>query len=255
MAPAIQAATKELITNGRSDARKIIIYMGDGGGNSQPMQRDANGDPLTTPSWYTPTPGNNLRPCHDAVGQAAIAKQNGIEIFTIAYNINADNADTCYANNKPNDPADVEAGIDARSTLQQMATDANHYYEKPTPGRGPLDLPGDRAPDHEHRDEDHFVRRRRRDERGATMVEFAVILPVLLLLLLGTSRWGSSSTPSSMSARRRARPGACSRPCATIPMARRTSRTRSRRRSAGRSIRASSATPSARNRHGRPARP
>jgi Flp pilus assembly protein TadG len=134
MAPAVQAATNELINNGRPDARKIIVYMGDGGGNSQPMQRDANGDPTTTPSWYTPTPGNNLRPCHDAAAQAAIAKQHGIEIFTIAYNINSGNADTCYANNKPNNPADVETGIDARSTLQQMATDANHYYEKPTAG-------------------------------------------------------------------------------------------------------------------------
>jgi len=134
MAPAVQAATNELINNGRPDARKIIVYMGDGGGNVQPMQRDANGNATTTPSWYTPSPGNNLLPCHDAVGQAAIAKQHGIEVFTIAYNINSGDADTCYANNKPNSSSNIEAGIDARSTLQQMASDANHYYEKQTPG-------------------------------------------------------------------------------------------------------------------------
>jgi Flp pilus assembly protein TadG len=134
MAPAIQAAANELITNGRSDARKIIVYMGDGGANAQPMQRDANGNATATPSWYTPSTGNNLRPCHDAVGQAGIAKQRGIEVFTLAYNINASGADTCYANNKPNSSSDIEAGIDARSTLQQMASDANHYYEKQTPG-------------------------------------------------------------------------------------------------------------------------
>lgn len=134
MAPAVQAATNELINNGRPDARKVIIYMGDGGGNAQPMQRDANGNATATASWYTPSPGNNLLPCHDAVGQAAIAKQHGIEVFTLAYNINSGNADTCYANNKPNSASNIEPGIDARSTLQQMASDANHYYEKQTPG-------------------------------------------------------------------------------------------------------------------------
>jgi hypothetical protein len=134
MAPAVQAATNELINNGRPDARKIIIYMGDGGGNVQPMQRTANGDATTNPSWYTPSPGNNLMPCHDAVGQAAIAKQNGITVYTIGYNLNSANADTCYANNKPNSPANVETGIDARSTLQQMASNASDYYEKPTAG-------------------------------------------------------------------------------------------------------------------------
>jgi Flp pilus assembly protein TadG len=134
MAPAVQAAANELINDGRPDAHKIIIYFGDGGGNVQPMKRDANGNATSTPSWYTPSPGNNLRPCHDAVGQAAIAKAAGIEVYTIGYNLNDGDADTCYANNVPNNRFDVESGIDARSTLQQMASDASHYYEKPTAG-------------------------------------------------------------------------------------------------------------------------
>jgi hypothetical protein len=134
MAPAVQAAANELITNGRPDAHKIIIYFGDGGGNVQPMKRTSSGDTTTTPSWYTPSPGNNLRPCHDAVGQASIAKAAGIEIYTIGYNLNDGDADTCYANNQPNSRSNIESGIDARSTLQQMATDAAHYYEKPTAG-------------------------------------------------------------------------------------------------------------------------
>jgi hypothetical protein len=108
--------------------------MGDGGGNAQPMKRDANGNATAAPSWYTPSAGNNLRPCHDAVGQAAIAKTNGIEVFTIGYDINAGDADSCYANNQPLNAANIESGIDARSTLQQMASDANHFYEKQTPG-------------------------------------------------------------------------------------------------------------------------
>jgi Flp pilus assembly protein TadG len=134
MAPAVQAATNELISNGRPDARKIIIYFGDGGANVQPMKRDSSGNATTTPSWYTPSTGNDLRPCHDAVGQAAIAKANGIELYTIGYDINSGNAQTCYANNKPISSANIEAGIDARSALQQMASDGSHYYEKATPG-------------------------------------------------------------------------------------------------------------------------
>jgi Flp pilus assembly protein TadG len=134
MAPAVQAAANELITDGRPDAHKIIIYMGDGGGNVQPMTRDSDGNSTSSFSWYTPSPGNNMRPCHDAVGQAVIAKAAGIEIYTIGYNLNDGDADTCYANNVPNNRLDIESGIDARSTLQQMATDANHYYEKPTAG-------------------------------------------------------------------------------------------------------------------------
>jgi Flp pilus assembly protein TadG len=135
MAPAVQAAANELINRGRPDARKVIVYMGDGGGNVQPMTRDANGNATASLSWYTPSPGNNLLPCHDAVGQASIAKQHNIEIFTIGYNLNATDADTCYANNKPNNSSSIEGGIDARSTLQQMATDPSHYYERPTPGQ------------------------------------------------------------------------------------------------------------------------
>jgi Flp pilus assembly protein TadG len=137
MAPAVQAATNELINNGRPDAHKIIIYMGDGGGNAQPMKRDANGNATTTPSWYTPSPGNNLLPCRDAVGQAAIAKAHGIDVYTIGYDINSSQASTCYANNQPLNNNDIERnidGLDANTTLLDMATDASHFYQKQTPG-------------------------------------------------------------------------------------------------------------------------
>lgn len=139
IAPAIDAARQELVTNGRSDARKVMVFMGDGGGNSQPMKRDANGNPLATQSWYTPTSGNNLLPCHDAVAQAQRAKAAGIVVYTIGYDLNASNANTCYKNNKPSDSTQKEAGIDARGVMQQMATPDStptdkHFYEKATPG-------------------------------------------------------------------------------------------------------------------------
>jgi hypothetical protein len=139
IAPAVDAARQELVANGRQDSVKVIVYMGDGGGNVQPMRRDSNGNPLSTQSWYTPTTGNNLMPCHDAVAQAQRAKNSGIEIFTIGYDLNASGANTCYKNNRPSDSSQVEPGIDARGVMQQMATpdatpQSKHFYEKATPG-------------------------------------------------------------------------------------------------------------------------
>jgi Flp pilus assembly protein TadG len=135
IAPAIDEARQEIVNHWRDDSTKVIVYFGDGGGTAQPMKRDANGNPLTTPSWYTPTPGNNLMPCHDAVAQAQRAKDAGIVVYTIGYDLNASDANTCYKNNDPLDPSSRESGIDARGTMQQMATQGGTYfYEKATPG-------------------------------------------------------------------------------------------------------------------------
>ncbi len=59
------------------------------------MVRDANGDATAVQSWYAPTPGNNMMPCHDAVAQASIAKAAGIIVYTIGYDLGSGNADTC----------------------------------------------------------------------------------------------------------------------------------------------------------------
>jgi hypothetical protein len=131
IAPAIDEARQALVNSSRPGATKVIVYMGDGGANVQPMQRDSNGNPLATQSWYTPTPGNNLLPCHDAVAQAQKAKDQGIIIYTIGYDLNASSANQCSKNNTWT----VETGIDARTALQQMATPGGtHFYEKATPG-------------------------------------------------------------------------------------------------------------------------
>jgi Flp pilus assembly protein TadG len=139
IAPAIDQARQELTNNGRSDARKVIVYMGDGGANVQPMRRDSNGNPLSSQSWYTPTSGNNLLPCHDAVAQALRAQSEDIDVYTIGYDLNASNANTCYKNNQPNTGSQKEGGIDARSTMEGMASpdttpSSKHFYEKASPG-------------------------------------------------------------------------------------------------------------------------
>jgi hypothetical protein len=138
IAPAIKEATDALIAAKGDGAKQYLIYMGDGGANVQPMKRDSNGNVVTVggvqqTSWYTPTAGNNLQPCHDAVAQAARAKANAIEVYTIGYDLNASSANRCVANNQP-DVGTAESGIDARSAMTQMATDSSHFYEKATPG-------------------------------------------------------------------------------------------------------------------------
>ena len=88
IAPAIQAAANELLTHGQSGSRKVIIYLGDGGANSQPGVVDANGNASLTQTWYTPTSGANGRPCMDAINRAAAAKSSGIKLYSIGYDLN-----------------------------------------------------------------------------------------------------------------------------------------------------------------------
>jgi hypothetical protein len=130
IAPAIQAASDELIAKSRPGVTKVIVFFSDGGGNTQPMVRDANGNATAVQSWYTPTAGNNLMPCHDAIGQADIAKAAGIVIFTIGYDLNSGGANNCNIANG----GGTEPGLTARTTLQAIATDAGHFYEKATAG-------------------------------------------------------------------------------------------------------------------------
>jgi Flp pilus assembly protein TadG len=123
MAPAIQAATNALNADTTPNVDKIIIYEGDGGGDSQPMQL-SSGNPTNNLSWYTPTPGNGQHPCEDAVQQAANAKADNITIYTIGYNLGASNADNCYDNNAyPND-IDPQS---ATTTLQDIASPGDFY--------------------------------------------------------------------------------------------------------------------------------
>lgn len=123
MAPAIQAATNALEAAPSAGVHKIIIYEGDGGGDAQPMQINANGFPTQTPSWYTPLVStengvSGQYPCEDAVAQANLAKQAGITIYTIGYNLGASGADNCYDNNAY--PNDIDSQS-ATTTLQDIS--------------------------------------------------------------------------------------------------------------------------------------
>ena len=140
IAPAIEAAKNELIQHGRPEARQFIVLFGDGGANVQPMQRTGAGapqgpNPPGVKSWYTPTPGNNLRPCPDAIAQAQLAKDAGIEIFTIGYDLdldgNSEDANACRRDNRLNatDTAETPSSTLSKISSPNTAPGEKHFFE------------------------------------------------------------------------------------------------------------------------------
>lgn len=128
IAPAIVAARTELDTDntGWTDAKKIIVYLGDGGADIQPMQADAKGNSLSTHDWYQPySAADNLKPCEDAVDQANAAKADNITIYTIGYNLSDSGADTCWDNNKPLVSGNADSQT-ASQTLSAMASPGDY---------------------------------------------------------------------------------------------------------------------------------
>lgn len=137
VAPAIEAARLELAANPRPGAKQFIVLMGDGGANMQPMRRNAQGQPQTpnppgVKSWYTPTTGNNLRACADAIAQAQLAKNAGIEIFSIGYDLNAADANKCRRDNDYT----IDNSYNATTTLGSIASPnvapgEKHFFNSP----------------------------------------------------------------------------------------------------------------------------
>lgn len=157
--PAVDAARQELATSGRDDAVKVMIYFGDGGASSTPVQRQCrsrtrtsnswpstwracltsdaairNNDLLqwrvnSAASWYSWTSGNRDRPCQDAIDQAARAKGAGIDVYTIGYGVG-----TGYCRpGVTNSPYEVP-NIRESETIRRMASDSDKYYQQTVRG-------------------------------------------------------------------------------------------------------------------------
>jgi Flp pilus assembly protein TadG len=154
--PAMQAATDELDDNGRPDAEKVIVYMGDGGASSMPLERQCRrrassssswsawGACLTTDagggsnrqwrvngnaSWYTWSAGNRDRPCADAIAQSQRADNLGIDVYAIGYGVGAD---WCRPG-VTNSPAEVP-NIRQSDTIERMASEPELYFEQAARG-------------------------------------------------------------------------------------------------------------------------
>jgi Flp pilus assembly protein TadG len=134
-ATAIDQAQAVLVANHDSKAQDAIVFFTDGEANYGEYPR-GNSSPYRT------------EPCHQAIDSAASAKAQGTWIYTIEYDSNA--ADTyckgwqysgrrrrgtnCGPGEGIQFPCDEVPQITARSTLQEMASDPDKFFEEPSPG-------------------------------------------------------------------------------------------------------------------------
>jgi hypothetical protein len=127
----LEEAQYELSKNGRGNVQDVIIFLSDGAANTWPKNTGSH----WTNSWSW-----GQRPCGTGVQSATNIKQGGTIIYTIGYDLDAGSgapercrqprqSDGHSCGSCPN-----EAGYDAFTAIQAMATTPQHFYNKPNPG-------------------------------------------------------------------------------------------------------------------------
>ncbi len=117
-AGAIDAAQAELQNNGRPGVQKVLIFLSDGA---------ANYGGLSEPASY------RNQPCHAGVNSAATAKAQGTTIYGIGYDL--DGANGVYERCQTRNNAIEVPNMNALEAMQQIASSAQTFYNKPTPGQ------------------------------------------------------------------------------------------------------------------------
>jgi Mg-chelatase subunit ChlD len=160
--PAMQEAANELDRNGRDDAVKVIVYLGDGGASSMPLQRQCRQRTSTSQawnnqtwraclttdttaasnlrqwrinnsaSWYSWSSGNRDRPCQDAIEQSRRAANLGLEVYAIGYGVSSS---YCMVGTDA-DAHREQPLIRQSATIQAMASEPDKYFGQP--GRGDI---------------------------------------------------------------------------------------------------------------------
>jgi hypothetical protein len=118
-ANAVEAAQKELDTNGRPDVTDVIVFFSDGAAN-------------TGPSYYPSNSPYRTKPCHQGVTSSGYSKAKGTLVYVIGYDLDANNggANKCTSYTGQ----DESPAITAYQALSQMASDPKKFYEKTSPG-------------------------------------------------------------------------------------------------------------------------
>jgi len=118
-ANAIEKAQAELDTHGRSNAQDLIVFFSDGAAN-------------IGPTYYSTSSPYRKQPCHQGMSSAAGVKSKGTILYSIGYDLNAENggANKCTTwDDKPESPT-----ITAYQAIQQIATEPGAFFDKPGPG-------------------------------------------------------------------------------------------------------------------------
>jgi hypothetical protein len=119
-ANALEQAQAELDRNGRDDVQDVIVFLSDGAAN-------------TGPTFYPTSSPYRKQPCHQGVWSANAIKARGTLIYSIGYDLNADDggANKCQSYTG----ADESPSITAYEALQQIASGPDKFYDKPDPGQ------------------------------------------------------------------------------------------------------------------------
>jgi Flp pilus assembly protein TadG len=118
-ANALEAAQAELDARGRPDAPDIIVFLSDGAAN-------------TGPTYYSTNSPYRRQPCHQGVWSAGAIKNRGTVIYSIGYDLNANNggANKCTSYTGANE----SPSISAYSAIAQIASRPDTFYNQPGPG-------------------------------------------------------------------------------------------------------------------------
>ncbi|MGZ8687303.1 MAG: vWA domain-containing protein, partial [Gaiellaceae bacterium] len=120
-ANAIEAAQAELDLHGRTDVQDVIVFFSDGAANTGPSSYPAN-------SPY------RKQPCRQGVTSAGYAKAKGTLVYSIGYDLDAQNGGANRCEVGYGGPAESPA-ITAYQALQQIASNPGAFYNQPTPGQ------------------------------------------------------------------------------------------------------------------------
>ena len=120
-ASAIEQAQAELNAHGRPEARHVIIFFSDGAAN-------------IGPTYYPAESPYRKQPCHQGVSSAGAAKVGGTIVYSIGYDLNAEDggANICRNGNDYEQPE--QPAISAYSALRQVASSAGDFYQEPNAG-------------------------------------------------------------------------------------------------------------------------
>ena len=118
-ANALEAAQKQLETNGRPDVKNVIVFLSDGAAN-------------IGPTYYPSNSPYRQRPCWQGVQSAATIKAKGTLIYSIGYDLNALNGGANKCTQPDGDPE--SPAITAYDAIRQIASSPTAFFNKPGPG-------------------------------------------------------------------------------------------------------------------------
>ena len=121
-ATAIEKAQAELDAHGRQNVRKVIVFFSDGAANRGP-------------GYYSTTSPYRKTPCHQGVSSAATVKGRGTIVYSIGYDLDAANGGANQCRSLSGSGPLEQPGITAYQALQQIASNAQAFYNQPTPGQ------------------------------------------------------------------------------------------------------------------------